>query len=146
MASQGVWVGITIGVFFAGLGIGYAVFTSPINPNTMTPQMFNQMMSNPQMMNSMIQNQQFMQTMLNDPQHMRAMMQNPLFAQQTLEHMKQNHEFTQDMMAGITSDSDLRLQMLGHMSENQEAMQQMMQMTQGNITGKSMGPGMMMNP
>lgn len=70
------------------------------------------------------------------------MMQNPLFAQQTLEHMKQNHQFTQDMMAGVVNDPDLRLQMLGHMSENQEAMKIMQQMMQGNMTG----PGMMMNP
>lgn len=126
MVTKYATLGIAVGVFFAGLGIGYAVFTNAYNPNTM------------------FQNPQIMQSMLNDPQHMQAMIRNPLFMQQTLEHMKQNHQFSQDMMSAIINDPDLRLQMLGHMSENQEAMQQMRDMMQGNMTGM-MGSGMM-NP
>lgn len=47
MTSQTVWIGITIGVFFAGLGIGLAVI-SVNNDQSVTMfhnrQMFNQMM------------------------------------------------------------------------------------------------------
>ncbi len=38
VASQYVWIGIAVGVFFAGIGIGYAVFQSSNQPNiTATP-------------------------------------------------------------------------------------------------------------
>lgn len=125
MASQGIWIGIAIGVFFAGLGIGYAVFTNAYNPN------------------AMFQNPQFMQTMFNDPQHMRAMMQNPLFAQQTLEHMKQNQQFSQDMMSSMMQDSQMSQQMMGMMMQNNQFMQGMMMDPQ--FQQNWMGP-MMNNP
>ena len=44
MASQYVWVGITVGVFIAGIGIGFAVLQSttpgpgPMNFDNMSPQ------------------------------------------------------------------------------------------------------------
>ncbi|MBI5378304.1 MAG: hypothetical protein HZA82_06740 [Thaumarchaeota archaeon] len=44
--SRYIWIGITIGVFFAGIGIGYLVYTNTYNPVTM------------------MQNQQFMQKMI----------------------------------------------------------------------------------
>jgi hypothetical protein len=54
-----------VGVFFAGLGIGYAVFQS--SPSSVTlgsrQQMMAQMMSDPEAM------QQMHDMMLNDPQH-----------------------------------------------------------------------------
>src|SRR3972149_4194412 len=62
MLSQSVWIGITIGVFFAGLLIGYATIqtSAPTVP---------------------IMNSQQMQQLLNDPQFMNQwqqhMMQNP---------------------------------------------------------------------
>ena len=35
MVKQSIWIGITIVVFFVGIGISYAVFSSTYDPNTM---------------------------------------------------------------------------------------------------------------
>lgn len=122
MVKQNILIGIAVGVFFVGIGIGYLVFTNSYNPNTM------------------FQNPQLIQSMLNDPQHMQAMMRNPLFMQQTLEHMKGNHEFAQEMIMSMMQDPNLRQQMIGHMSENQEFMQEMINAgIMGNMTGMMSG-------
>ena len=53
MVNQYIWIGVTIGAFFAGIGIGYGVLQS--NPTMMmNPQQMQQMMNNPQAMNQMI--------------------------------------------------------------------------------------------
>jgi len=84
MASQAILVGIAVGVFFAGLGVGYAVFQSSPSSVTLTrQQMMSQMMSDPQLMN------EWMNQMMVDPQAMQkmhdTMMNNP-------EHMQQMHQ------------------------------------------------------
>ena len=56
MANQYLWVGITIGIFVAGLGLGYA-----INQYTVTSNMMAQNMQH------MMQNRQFMQDMMTNP-------------------------------------------------------------------------------
>jgi len=35
MVSQSIWIGITIAVFFAGIGVSYAIFSGTYDPNTM---------------------------------------------------------------------------------------------------------------
>ncbi|HWP78410.1 MAG TPA: fibronectin type III domain-containing protein [Candidatus Nitrosotenuis sp.] len=161
MVSKYAVIGIAVGVFFAGLGIGYAVFQSTqISPMMNQQQMMNQFRGNPQLMRDMFSDPQFMQEMMRDQQFNQMMMsymmqnpeqvdmwmiQNPQHVQQMSKAMKENHEFMQEMMFEIINDPDLRLQMLGHMTENQETMQQMQQMMQGNMAGKGMGHGMMMD-
>ncbi len=53
MVRQAVWIGITIAVFFVGIGISSAIFSATYNPNTMkfaNQELFEQMMSqNPKM-------------------------------------------------------------------------------------------------
>jgi hypothetical protein len=53
MVRQTVWVGITIAVFFIGVGVSSAIFSATYNPNTMkfaNQELFDQMMSqNPKM-------------------------------------------------------------------------------------------------
>ncbi len=53
MARQAVWIGITIGIFFVGIGISYAILSTTYNPNTMkfaNQELFDMMMSqNPKM-------------------------------------------------------------------------------------------------
>jgi len=53
MTRQAVWIGITIGVFFAGIGISFVILSTTYNPNTMkfaNQELFDQMMSmNPKM-------------------------------------------------------------------------------------------------
>ena len=188
MVKQPVWIAIVVGIFFAGIGIGYAALQSNTSvPMMMTPQQMQQMMNNPQSM------QQFHNMMINDPQHMNQMMgpmmnsmmndpqmrqqmmtmmmQNPTMmnsminnmpminmlnnktigtnmnmytpkiAQEVIDQMKQNHQFTQDMITAMLNDPDMRLQIIGHMTENQEVMQQMQMMLNdtGSMSGNMMG-------
>ncbi len=53
MVRQAVWIGITIAVFFIGIGVSSAIFSATYNPNTMkfaNQELFDQMMSqNPKM-------------------------------------------------------------------------------------------------
>ena len=55
MTDRYVWIGIVVGEFVAGIGIGYGIFINTYNPYSMmigNPAAFNQMMSkNPQMIN-----------------------------------------------------------------------------------------------
>src|SRR5574337_361261 len=114
MTSQYVWIGITIGVLVAGIGIGYAVFINTYNPYAMmmgNPAMFNQMMvRNPQFsgqyMGYMMQNPQYMnQWMSHNPQYMNQwmsqMMSNPNFKQQYMGPwmMMQNPKYMGPMMS-----------------------------------------------
>jgi len=88
MVSQPIIVGIVVGVFFAGFGVGYAVLQSTITtqPMMMTPQ---QMANNPQLMDQwnqyMMQNpkmsDQWTNTMINNPTLMHSIMSNPQFQQ-----------------------------------------------------------------
>jgi hypothetical protein len=145
MASQAIWVGIAVGVFFAGLGIGYAVFqSSPSNVTLTRQQMMSNMMSDPNAMNDwmnqMMGNPQAMQQMhdimMNNPDHMQAMyqmmMNNPAHMNQIMGQM---------MMDPATVDKMHQM-----MLQDPQHMQQMMDMM--NMTG--MSPGMMgqdmMNP
>jgi len=97
MVNQYIWIGIAVGVFVAGIGIGYTIFINTYNPYTMmigNPQMFNQMMTNnPQMMNQwMSQNPQYM------GQWMGSMMSDPQLREQMYDHMFQNQQFMYGMM------------------------------------------------
>ncbi len=53
MARQAIWIGITIAVFFIGIGVSSAIFSATYNPSTMkfaNQELFDQMMSqNPKM-------------------------------------------------------------------------------------------------
>ena len=84
MVKPYVWIGITVGVFFAGIGIGYLVFTNTNNPVTM--------MQNPQFMQKMMQDPQFHQLMMN------KMMQNPQMMNQWMGNMMNNPDFQQQYM------------------------------------------------
>jgi len=49
MVRQSTWIGIVVGVFFVGIGVSYAIFSSTYDPNTMkfaNQELFDQMMSN----------------------------------------------------------------------------------------------------
>lgn len=173
MANRYVWIGIAAGVFFAGIGIGYAIFVNTYTPPWMNPNspQFSQMMAqNPQMINTMMQNQasrqQMMTAMMNDPaarqqmmqdqQFMQQMMSDPQFSQQMLQRMQQNQQFMQNTMNSMMNDPTVNQQMMGMMMQNQQFMQQWMSnsqfqqnwmyphMMQNWRMGPGMGPGMMM--
>jgi len=100
-----------VGVFFAGLGIGYAVLQSYNQPNfTINPQQMQQMMSNPQLM------AQWHQTMVTNPQAMN----------QWMNIMANNPNLMNQWMEKAMDDPQLRQQMYGMMFQNQQFMQSMM--------------------
>jgi hypothetical protein len=145
MANQAIWIGIAIGVFFAGLGIGYAVFQS--NPSSVTlesrQQMMAQMMSDPALMND------WMNQMMTNPQAMQkmhdTMMSNPDHMQQMHTMMMNNPQHMQQMMGQMMMDPATMQQMHQMMFQDPQHMQQMMGMM--NMTGMNpgmMGQGMMM--
>ena len=144
MTSQYVWIGIAIGVFVAGIGIGYAVFINTYNPYSM-------MMGNPAMFNQMmVRNPQF------SNQYMGYMMQNPQYMNQW---MSQNPQYANQWMGSMMQDPQLRQQMFNYMSQNQNYTNWMMNnpqymnqwmsqmMSNSNFRQQYMGPWMMMqNP
>lgn len=163
MVNQAIWIGITVGVFFAGIGISYAIFESTYDPISMkfrSQELFDQMMSNnPKMsaqwmsptmhdqqrieqMQSWMQNSesrnQMMNYMMNNPEFMNQWMSSPQHAEQMANIMRDNHNFTMNMFSEMMNDPSLRLQMMGHMTDDPEVWAQMQEMM-----GSSMGPGMM---
>ena len=126
MVSQAILIGIAVGVFFAGLGVGYAAFHSYNQPNfaMMTPQQMQQMMNNPQMMT------QWHQTMMNNPQAMNSwmntMMQNPQAMQSMMNQMMQNPQFGQWMMGPMMQNPQMMNQWMGNMMNNPDFQQQYM--------------------
>jgi hypothetical protein len=127
MVSQGILIGIAVGVFFAGLGIGYGVLQSTTTPMMMNSQAMQQMMNDPQAMN------QWMGTMMNDPQAMQQMhdmmMSNP-------QHMNQ---MMSPMMGTMMNDPDMQQQMMDMMMGNQGMMNSlMMNQDMMNMMGNNM--------
>jgi len=160
--NQSLWIGIAVGAFFAGLGIGIAAL-QPAYPPMMTHNQMQQMINDPQAMNQWMNNmmqdpkamEQFHNMMIENPDHMRQMMSYPAMqrwmsspehAQQMTEMMKENHDFMLGIMMEMVNDSDMRLQMLGHMSENPEAMTQMRMMVNGTSQMEGHMGQNMMNP
>ncbi|TBR06920.1 MAG: hypothetical protein EPO62_09490 [Candidatus Nitrosotenuis sp.] len=138
-------MGITIGIFVAGLGIGYAINQYTVTPNMMAQnmqhmmqdqtqrqQLMSQWARNPQLMNdwmiTMMSNQQTMQQMhdmmMNDPAHMRQMHQmmtdNPEHMQTMMQMMSPN------MMGMMMNDPQMQQQMMNTMMQNPQFMQSMM--------------------
>jgi hypothetical protein len=161
MVSQGILIGVAIGVFFVGLGIGYAALQSP---TPTTPMMMNsqQMMNDPQAMNQwhqqMMQNpeamNQWMGNMMNDPQAMQQMhdmmMSNPQHMNQMMtpmmDTMMNDPQMHQPMMNMMMDNHG----MMSSMMNNQDMMNMMMSsgmMMDGNMMmgGHMMGSGMMMD-
>src|SRR3989338_5790203 len=129
MISQYVWIVIIVGVFFAGIGIGYAALQSNTTvPMMMTPQQMQQMMNNPKQMT------QWHQTMMDNPQAMNnwmnAMMQNPNMMNQWMGTMMNDPNMMNNMMAPIMNDPQFSQQMYGMMNPS---------MMRGNMMGSMMG-------
>ena len=100
MTDRYIWIGIALGLFFAGLGIGYVVFTNTYVSNYMmiqNPQSADQILhNNPQFMN------QWMNYMTLNPQARNewtsAMVNNPQFMNQWMSTVMQNSKFQQQYM------------------------------------------------
>jgi hypothetical protein len=145
MANQAIWIGIAVGVFFAGLGIGYAVFSAstPVMGPGNRQQMMAQMMSDPQVMNDwmnqIMANPQTMQkmhdVMMNNPQHMQTMINT--MGPNMMGHMMQNQQFMHEMMM----DPQFQQNWMGPWMSNSTNWNMMV--GAGWINQDMMGPGMM---
>ncbi|AFS81293.1 hypothetical protein NKOR_07130 [Candidatus Nitrosopumilus koreensis AR1] len=138
MVSQYVMIGIAVGVFFAGIGIGYAMMQTSTPQNNfmqMTPQQMQQMMNDPNMMNqwhqTMMNNpdamNQWMSTMMNDPQAMTQMHNMMMNNQQHMNMMMQ------PMMNTMMNDPQYQQRMLDMMMDSHMMGSGMM----GNMMGTS---------
>jgi len=155
MFSKSILIGVAVGVFFAGIVIGYVIFLNSFQPDVMMTQtqiMQRLMMQSPehrqQMMNQMFADpdlrQQMMDSMVQNPQQMRTWMADTRHVEEMSGVMRENHDFMMDMMQAVMDDPSLRLQMIGHMTENPEVMQQMMELmgSGGMMMGNMMNSGM----
>ena len=146
MTNQAIWIGIVIGVFFAGLGIGYAAFS--MTPSTLMMggnqrhQMMNQMISDPQTMT------EFMNQMMTNPEAIQIMHETMIKDQNHMQKMRQfmtgNPQYMQQMM----NDPEHMSLMHQIMFNDPQHMQQMLQMMNNATYGWSgpmVGQGMM-NP
>jgi len=137
MVNQNIWIAIAVGVFVAGIGIGYGIFSS--SQVMLSPMMggsMNSLMNNPQAMQQMMQDPDFrnevMEFMIQDTEHMNQwMLEDPQHISMMIEEMKKNHDFMMSMALPMIQDPGLRLQVIGHMTESPEAMAQMQQMMGG---------------
>jgi len=118
-------IGVAIGVFFAGLGIGYTALQSstPTTPMMMNSQQMQQMMNDPQTMN------QWMNTMMNDPQMQQQMMSHMMGNQGMMNSMMNNQDMMNmmmgnnmmmdgNMMMGNNMMMDGNMMMGGHMMDS----------------------------
>lgn len=125
MSSKTLLIAITVGVFFAGLGIGYAVLQSSAPVSTvMNPQQMQQMMNNPQTMSQW--HQQMMQNPQAMNQWMNTMMGNPQSMNTWMNSMMNNQQAMQSWNQYMMNNPDMMNQWMGTMMNNQYMMQSMM--------------------
>ena len=150
MVNQNIWIAIAVGVFVAGIGIGYGIFSSSqVMPSSMMGGSMNSLMNNPQAMQQMMQDpdirNEMIELMIQDTDHMSQwMLEDPQHISMMVEEMKKNHDFMMDMALPMIQDPGLRLQVMGHMTESPEAMAQMQQMMGGGMMEQGMMSSEMM--
>ncbi len=150
MVNQNIWIVIAVGVFVAGIGIGYGIFSSSqVMPSSMMGGSMNSLMNNPQAMQQMMEDpdirNEMIELMIQDTDHMSQwMLEDPQHISMMVEEMKKNHDFMMGMVMPMIQDPGLRLQVMGHMTESPEAMAQMQQMMGGGMMEQGMMSSEMM--
>ena len=148
MVSQPILIGIIVGVFFVGIGVSYAVFASTNVPIQMTnEEHIRAMVYDPEvheaMMKMMMQDEEHAKQMLTNEEHIRAMVYDPEIHEaltkmmvQDEEHSKQmfqdsistpmqKHQFTEQLMETLDSDSELRMHVMAHLMQDEDLMKEM---------------------
>jgi len=107
-------IGIFVGVFFVGIGISYAVFASSNVPIQMTSEEhIRSMVYDPEVHEAM------MRMMMQDEEHSKQMFQD------SISTPMQKHEFTEQLMETLDSDSELRLHVMAHLLQHEDFMKEM---------------------
>ena len=104
MVSQEILIGVAVGLFFAGLGIGYAASQSTTSP---------MMMSSQQIMNDHKQMNQWMNIMMGNPQQMQKIITSTM---QDSDQMQMMEDLMADMMQRMQTDPELEQAMMEHMN------------------------------
>jgi hypothetical protein len=112
MVSQDLMIGIVVGIFFVGLGIGYVTFqgTSPATP-MMNSQEIRQTIRDPQLMN------QWHEQMAQDPQ----------FRNQWMNSMMQDQQFMNHWIDTMVSEPEIMQQITSKMAQNQGFIKNLME-------------------
>ena len=114
MVSQPIWIGITIAVFFVGIGISYAVFASTNVPIQMTNEdHIGAMIYTPEI------HEAVMKMMMEDEEHARQMFKD------SISTPMQKHQFTEKLMETLDSDSELRMHVMAHLMQDEDFMKEM---------------------
>ena len=131
-----------------GIGISYAVFASSNVPIQMTSEEhIKAMVCDPEihelLMEMMMQDEEHAKQMLTNEEHIRSMVYDPevheammRMMMQDEEHSKQmfqdsistpmqKHEFTEQLMETLDSDSELRLHVMAHLLQHEDFMKEM---------------------
>ncbi len=141
MASQPIWIGIVIGVFFVGIGVSYAHFANTYDPMSMkfqNQELFDQMMSNNPRMSQQWMDSDMMNTMMNDPDMIKMIMATMHDSNQ----IQLMEDMMDDMMERMKTDPELKQAMMEHMERMKSSRDAMM----GNTTDSMMTDMMEMNP
>jgi hypothetical protein len=147
LPTQNIWIGIAVGVFIAGIGIGYGILQSTNTMNSMMmndPQHMEKMMSDPKTM------EQFHSMMMNDQQHMEKMMSDPQHIEKMTEVMRNNPQMRNSLMNSMMSDPEYMKSWMSspeHMEQMEKIMLEnhdfMMQMSQVIINNQELRLQMM---
>lgn len=89
MVNQYVWIGIVVGIFFVGIGVGHSIQSNTLTVPMMTSQQMTKMMN---------QNHDFMQQM------MMEMINDPNIRLQMIGHMTENPEMMQQLSKIMTGN------------------------------------------
>ena len=123
MIRQGIWFIVVVGVFFVGIGIGYAIIPStPDVSMIIDPQQMQQMMNDPNQMT------QWHQIMMNDPQvmdsWMNVILNEPKTRQQMINKMSQEGIEFQELeeLPVMLKKQDLRENLLKQMKVHDQNM------------------------
>ncbi len=114
MVSQSILIGIIVGVFFVGIGVTYAVFASTNVPIQMTnEEHIRAMVYDPEIHEALTK------MMMQDEEHSRLMFQD------SISTPMQKHQFTEQLMETLDSDSELRMHVMAHLMQDEDFMKEM---------------------
>jgi len=113
MASQGIWIGIIVGVFFVGIGISYAVFANMNYPSNISMQ-GNQMM--PGNMRDMMMGSNPMEQHERMLEVMQVMMEDENIMNHMQAHILENEIIVHQMLTMMDQTPHLKVHMTAHAS------------------------------